>query len=283
MIAITGSTGQLGQLVIQHLRKHVSSEGIIAIARNAEKAKGLLGSEIQIREADYENPVSLESSLQGVNQLLLISSNEIGKRFVQHRNVINAAKKSGVNLIVYTSLLHADTTPLNLAPEHLETEELLKTSGVPFIILRNGWYSENYTASIPGALGAGVFVGSAGNGRIASASRKDYAEAAVAALTGKAEVGKTYELAGDSAYTLAEFAAILSKTAGKPIPYQNLPEDEYAALLLSFGLPEGLAKGLASWDIGASQGALLDDGRQLSQMIGRPTTPVSDSIRAAIL
>ena len=282
MIAITGSTGQLGQLAIKHLREKVSGNEIVALARSVEKANEVLGSDIVARQADYEDPASLKNALQGVKKLLLISSNEVGKRFPQHRNVIDAAKAAGVELLVYTSLLRADTSPLNLAPEHLETEKYLKSSGLPYIILRNGWYSENYTASVPGALQAGAFIGSAGDGKISSAAREDYAEAAVAALTGQATKGKTYELAGDSAYTLTELASILSEVTGKTIPYQNLPEDEYANILIGAGLPEGLAKGLASWDISASQGALFGKEKALSQLIGRSTTPIRESIQAAI-
>ena len=282
MIAITGATGQLGQLAIEALKQQVSTEDFVALVRDVEKAKSVLGEAVQARSADYEDSASVEAALQGVTKLLLISSNEIGKRFSQHKNVIDAAKAAGVELLVYTSLLHADTSPLNLAPEHIETENYLKASGVPYILLRNGWYSENYTASVPGALQGGAFIGSAGEGKIASAARKDYAEAAVAALTGKAEVGGVYELAGDSAYTLSEFATALSEVSGKEIPYNNLPEAEYAKILLSFGLPEGLALGLASWDVSASEGALFDDSKQLSQLIGRPTNPITESIKAAI-
>ena len=180
--------------------------------------------------------------------------------------------------IVYTSLLHADTSLLSLADEHRATEAELKASGIPFTLLRNGWYTENYTASIPGALAGGAFLGSASDGKISSATRTDYAEAAVAALTGEGHGGKTYELAGDEAYTLSELAAEISRQTGKAIPYQNLPEAEYAAALMRFGLPESLAQAIASWDVGASQGALFDDSHQLSALIGRPTTPLSVAV-----
>ena len=184
--------------------------------------------------------------------------------------------------IVYTSLLHADTSPLSLAEEHLATEAELKASGIPFTILRNGWYTENYTGSIPGALAGGAFLGSAGEGKISSATRADYAEAAVAALTGDGHEGKTYELAGDEAWTLSDLAAEISRQTGRTIPYKNLPEAEYAAALEGFGLPEVLARAIASWDVGASQGALFDDCRQLSTLIGRPTTPLSIAVADAL-
>jgi len=158
----------------------------------------------------------------------------------------------------------------------------LKASGVPYTILRNGWYTENYTGSIGGALAGGAFIGSAGDGKISSAARADYAEAAVAVLTGTGHEGKTYELAGDEAYTLTDLAAEVSRQTGKTIPYKNLPQAEYAAALASFGLPEGFAMALAGWDIAASKGALFDDGRQFSSLIGRPTTPFATSVTNAL-
>lgn len=278
-IAVTGATGHLGRLVIEKLKKKVSAGDIVALARSPRKAEEL---GVEVREADYEKPETLTRALQGIETLLLISASEVGKRTVQHRNVIYAAKKAGVRWIVYTSLLHADKSMLDLAEEHRATEAELKKSGIPFTLLRNGWYTENYTGSIPGALAGGAFIGSAGNGKISSAARADFADAAVAVLTGKGQQGKIYELAGDGSYTLRDLAAEISHQTGRNIPYKNMSESEYAAALKSFGLPEGLAKGIAGWDVAASKGALYGDGRQLSALIGRPTTPLSVVVREAL-
>jgi NAD(P)H dehydrogenase (quinone) len=278
-IAITGATGQLGRLVVNALKTEVPSDQIVALVRTPSKAADL---GVTVREADYDRSETLDQAVQGIDILLLISSSEVGKRVAQHQNVIEAAKKAGVKRIVYTSLLHADTSPLSLAAEHLATEAALKASGVPFTILRNGWYTENYTASIPGALAGGAFIGSVSNGKISSAARADYAEAAVAVLTTEGHEGKTYELAGDEAYTLADLAAEISHQTGKTIPYKDLPEVEYASVLTDFGLPEALAKSIASWDVGASQGALFDDSRQLSALIGHSATPLSTVVADAL-
>ena len=278
-IAVTGATGQLGRLVIEGLKQRVPSTGIIALARSTEKAADL---GVAAREADYDRPETLDRALQGVDTLLLVSANEVGKREAQHRSVIEAAKRAGVKRIVYTSLLRADSSPLSLAGEHLATENALKASGIPFTILRNGWYTENYTGSIGGALAGGAFLGSAGEGRISGATRADYADAAVAALTGAGHEGKTYELAGDESWTLSDLAAEISRQTGKTIPYKNLPEAEYAAVLQSFGLPEGLAGAIAGWDTSVGEGALLDDSRQLSRLIGRRTTPLSVAVADAL-
>lgn len=278
-IAITGATGQLGRLVINKLKEKASDAEIVALVRSLEKARDL---GVTVKEADYDKPETLDQALAGVETLLLISSSEVGKRTAQHRNVIEAAKKTGVKWIVYTSLLHADTSVLSLAAEHLATEAELKQSGIPFTILRNGWYTENYTGSMAGALAGGTFIGSAGEGRISSAARADYAEAAVAVLTSENHEGKTYELAGDEAFTLADLAAEISRQTGRNIPYKNLSEAEFADALTGFGLPESLAQAIAGWDIAAAQGALFDDSSQLSKLIGRPTTPLSVAVAAAL-
>ena len=214
--------------------------------------------------------------------MLLISSSEIGQRAQQHRNVIDAAKRAGVKLLAYTSVLHADTSPLGLATEHRDTEAMIRASGVPFTLLRNGWYTENYMASVPSALAHGAVYGCAGDGRISSASRADYAEAAATVLTSGTQAGKIYELAGDSAYTLTQLAAEISRRSGKSIKYENLPEVEYKNLLLKVGLPDVIANLLADSDTGVSKGGLFDEGHQLSKLIGRPTTALATSVAAVI-
>lgn len=282
MIAITGATGQLGQLVINELLKAHNAQDIAAIVRNPAKAKSLADNGVQVREADYSNPAALASALQGVDKLLLISSSEVGQRTVQHRNIIDAAKSAGVQLIAYTSLLRADSSPLGLHVEHVATENYLAQSGVPYVVLRNGWYSENYLASVPAALEHGAFIGSAGEGKIASAAREDYAEAAAKVLSLDNQAGKVYELAGDSAWTLAELTEKISALTGKTVAYHHLSEADFAAALQDAGLPEGFAKLLADSDVGASKGGLFDDSHQLSRLIGRPTTSIDDSLKAIL-
>jgi NAD(P)H dehydrogenase (quinone) len=282
MIVITGASGQLGRLVIAELLKTMPATQIAAAARNPDRVRDLAARGIHVRLADYDRAATLDTAFMGADKVLLISSNEVGRRAPQHKAVIDAAKRVGVKLLAYTSILHADTSPLSLAAEHKDTEEYLKSSGVPFVLLRNGWYTENYTASIPAALQHGVFIGSAGSGRIASAARADYAAAAAAMLIRENQAGKVYELAGDEAYTLADLAAEVSRQSGKTIPYKNLTEAEFKAALLGAGLPEGFAELLANSDIGASKGGLFDDKRQLSQLIGRPTTPLSSLVKMAL-
>jgi NAD(P)H dehydrogenase (quinone) len=279
-IAVTGANGQLGRIVISQLKKRVKNETIVALVRDVEKAKDL---EVELRKFDYDNKESLSKQLNGVDRLLLISGSEIGKRTQQHKNVIEAAKKAGVKHLVYTSLLHLDKTSLNLAGEHIETEKLINESGLEYTILRNGWYSENYTASIPGALQGGAFLGSAENGKIASAPRADYAEAAAIVLTKDDYKNKVLELAGDEAYTLTNLASEISIQIDRKIPYQNLPEDEYATILKQVGLPEPLALGLASWDVSASKDDLFDDSKTLSTLLGRPTTPIKESVKKVLM
>lgn len=282
MIAITGATGQLGHLVLQNLLKTTAASQIVAIVRNPAKAEALSQQGIVVRQADYTDEAAFTAALQGVDKLLLISSSEVGQRTPQHRNVIHAAKAAGVKFIAYTSLLHADKSPLGLHVEHVETEKMLSDSGIPYALLRNGWYTENYLASAPPALEHGVFIGAAGDGKIASATRADYAEAAARVIAEEGHAGKVYELAGDEAWTLSELAAALSKQSGKNVVYQNLSEADFAAALKSVGLPAGLADMLADSDVGAAKGGLFDDSRTLSALIGRPTTPLAESIKGIL-
>jgi len=279
-IGVTGATGQLGRLVVDKLKAKVAAESIVALVRTPEKAADL---GVEARVFDYTQPENLVAALQGVDKLLLISGNEIGQRLPQHKAVIEAAKQAGVKQIFYTSILHADTSSLELAGEHIATESAIKASGLVYTILRNGWYTENYTGSAKGAVGAGAFIGCAGDGKIASAARVDCAEGAAVILTGEGHENKIYELAGDEAYTLAELAAEISLQTGKNIPYNNLTETQYADILKSFGLPEGVANMLADSDTGASRGGLFDNTKKLSALIGRPTTPLAKVLADALV
>nr|WP_025828245.1 SDR family oxidoreductase [Acetobacter persici] len=278
-IAVTGAAGQLGRLVIENLKLKVPADNILALVRDPEQTE-VLG--VAAKAIDYTKPETLDAAFPGVETLLLISSSEVGQRVVQHANVITAAKKAGVKRIVYTSALHADTSVLPLADEHRATEADLKASGLAYTLLRNGWYTENYTGFVGAALANGALFGSAGEGRISSAAREDLAEAAAAVLSSDGHVNATYELAGDTAWTLADLAAEISKQTGKDIPYRNLPEADYATALEGAGLPKGLATALASYDVSASQGALYGTERTLSELIGRPTTTLAVSVERAL-
>lgn len=283
MIVVTGASGQLGRLVIDRLLQKIPASEIVAAVRSPEKAADLAAKGVQVRQADYAQPATLEAAFAGAKKILLISSSEVGQRVAQHQAVIDAAQRAGVKLLAYTSVLHADTSQLGLAEEHRQTEVALAASGVPGVVLRNGWYHENYTAGIAGDLTHGAHFGSAGDGRISSAARADYADAAVAVLTSRDDqVGRVYELAGDESYSLAEFAAQVSRQSGKPVVYTDLPEAGYKAALLQAGLPEFVAQLLANSDTAAAKGALFDDGRQLSKLLGRATTPLAVSVAAAL-
>jgi len=282
MIAITGATGQLGQLVVTALAKKVPPKDIVAIVRNPGKAAGLQAMGVHVRQGDYTQPGQWDAALAGVDKLLLIAASDIGQRATQHATVIEAAKRAGIKLLAFTSLLHADTSSIGLAPEYRETEAAIRASGVPAVLLRNGWYIENQLAGLPAALSMGSVYGCAGDGRFASATRQDFAEAAVAVLVAEGQAGKVYELAGDTAYTLTEFAAEVSKQTGKTVGYVNLSEADFKQALMGAGLPAAVAELLANADTAAAKGDVFDDSRQLSQLIGRPTTPLAAALKAAL-
>jgi NAD(P)H dehydrogenase (quinone) len=280
-IAVTAATGHLGRLVVDALiERGVAPESIVAAVRTPAKADDLAQRGVQVREADYTRPETLGPALQGVDRLLLISSSEVGQREAQHANVIAAAQEAGVGLLAYTGILGSETTAMRLAAEHQATEARLRESGLPVVLLRNGWYTENYTGPLAQTLEHGL-VGAAGDGRVAPATRRDYAEAAAAVLTGEGHEGRAYELAGDEALTMTEIAALISEATGREVAYTDLPTEAFAEVLAGVGLPVPLNEIIADSSAGIGRGELVTDSGDLARLIGRPTTPVADTVRAA--
>jgi NAD(P)H dehydrogenase (quinone) len=276
-IAITGATGHLGQLALAALKARAPQAEVIALARDPAKVSGT-----PARAFDYTKPETHAAALAGIETLVLISSNDFNDRAGQHRAVIDSAKAAGVKRIIYTSILKGEASPMLLAADHIATEAALKASGIPATLLRNGWYTENYTGSLGASVAHGAVIGASGEGRIAAAARADYAEAIAVTALDDSHAGKTYELAGDSAFTMADFAAEVAKAAGKPVAFVNLSQADYAKALQGFGLPEGFAMVLADTDDHVQRGALFDDSHTLSRLIGRPTTPIATTIKAAL-
>lgn len=272
-IAITGATGQLGRLAIAALQARGTAP--VALARDPSKLSG-----VAARAFDYTAPDA--AALAGVEVLVLISSNDFNDRAGQHRNVIAAAKAAGVKRLIYTSILKGDASPMVLAQDHIETEAALAASGLAVTVLRNGWYTENYLGALPAVLEHGAVLGAAGEGRVSTAARADFAEAIAVTALDAAHAGKTYELAGDLSYTLADLAAEIAAQSGKPVGFVNLAQADYAKALEGFGLPEGFAAVLADSDARAGEGALFDDSHTLSRLIGRTTTPMAETVRAAL-
>ena len=282
MFAVTGATGQLGRLVIADLiAAGTPAPQIVAIVRSTAKAAPLAEQGVIVREAEYGDRDALTAALAGVDKLLLISASEPGVRVPQHQNVIEAAVAAGVSSIAYTSVLRADTTELNLAPEHKATEELIIASGLPYTFLRNGWYLENYTGDLTGTIERGAIAGVAGDGRVSAATRADYAAAAAAVLLGTGFAGRTFELAGDTSFTLAEQAAAFSAGAGTPVAYHQLTVDGYTEVLTGAGLPAETAAFVVGIDEAIARGDLEDNSHQLSQLIGRPTAEPEAYFQAA--
>jgi NAD(P)H dehydrogenase (quinone) len=282
MIVVTAATGKLGRLVVDGLLRKVPARELAVAVRNPDKAGDLAARGVEVRRADYSRPETLGAALAGADRLLLVSSSEVGRREAQHAAVIDAAKRARVRVVAYTSVLHAETARIALAAEHRTTERALRASGLPFVLLRNGWYTENYTENLGPALQHGAIVGSADGGRVAAAARADYAAAAVEVLTGAGHEGKTYELAGDVPFTMAELAAEVSRRAGRTIVYRDLPPAEYEAVLTGAGVPAPYAKALADSDLGVARGELDDASGDLRRLIGRPTTPLADAVAAAL-
>lgn len=282
-ILVTGTSGHLGRLVVESLLDNGVAPGdIVATARDTSTIADLVDRGVATRSADYSDPASLDAAFAGVDRILLVSGSEVGQRVAQHTNVIDAAKRAGVELLAYTSIPHADTTSLELAAEHRATEEVLVGSGLPYALLRNGWYFENYTAQIPLQLEHGVVLGAAGDGKVSGASRADYAAAAAAVLVANDQAGQVYELGGEPAFTLSEYASTVAAASGKDVAYQDLTPADYAAALAANGVPQQFADLLADSDRGIAAGELYVDSGQLTKLIGRPTTTLADAVAAAL-
>lgn len=282
-IFVTGATGQLGRKVVDALLQRVPAAALIAGVRDPAKGADLAARGIELRVADYDQPATLAAAFAGVDRLLLISGNAVGQRTRQHTAVIDAAKAAGVKLIAYTSVLRADISQLGLAVEHKATEAALVASGVPHVLLRNGWYLENFGGRATNALAAGELLTCAGDGRFAAATRDDFAAAtAVVLASADGYVGRKLELAGSGSFSIPELAALVSRLSGRTIPCRNLSPADYEAVLVKNGLPDFVAKILTNSDASAGAGWLFDDSRTLESLIGRPTTGLEAIVAPAI-
>ncbi|MFJ2773692.1 SDR family oxidoreductase [Streptomyces sp. NPDC087300] len=282
-IVVTGATGHLGRLVVEGLlAAGVPAGEIAAVVRDKDKAADLAERGIELRIADYSAPETLHGAFAAGDRVLLVSGSEVGRRVAQHRAVVDAAREAGVALLAYTGILGGPDADFELAAEHKETERLILDSGLPHVFLRNGWYHENYTEHLAPVLAHGAVVGSAGDGRIASASRADYAAAAVAVLTGEGHEGKAYELSGDVAWSLPEYAAEVAAQSGKDIAYTNVPAEQHLAVLTGAGVPEPMASILVDVDAAVGRGRLAGTSGDLARLIGRPTTRIADAVSVAL-
>ncbi|TRW46303.1 NAD(P)H-binding protein [Georgenia yuyongxinii] len=281
LYAITGVTGHLGRLAVdQLLERGVAPADVVALARTPEKAADLAAHGVQVREADYDRPETLESALVGVDKLLLVSGSEVGGRVQQHTNVVEAARKAGVSRILYTSMLRAGSSGLVLAPEHKGTEEVIAASGLPYTFVRNPWYVENYTGQIATYLAQGTILHATGEGRIALATRFELAAAAAAALLEDAEGNVVYELGGPS-YSIGDLAAAITEVTGQPVEAKAVTAEELTAALTGAGLDEGLVNFLVTVDRNIGDGDLDNDTDDLARLLGRPVGSLVDAVRAA--
>ena len=283
MLVITGAAGKLGRHVIDRLiSQGTTPDDIVATVRRPARAAWLTDRGVHIRYADYTDPDSLRAAFAGADRILLISSNADRQRAAQHRNVIEAAANANVDLLGYTSLLRADVSGIGLAVDHRATERMITESGVPAVILRNGWYIENYTENLATDLTTGIHLGSAGEGRVAGATRQDYAAAAAAVMTGDGHAGQVYELAGDTGFTMTDLAAEVTRASGKRVVYSDMTTSEHIKALVDTGVPEKTAELHADWDAGVARGDLDVAGPRLHDLIGHDTTRLHEAVAEAL-
>jgi NAD(P)H dehydrogenase (quinone) len=282
-IVVTGATGQLGRLVVLVLLdRGVRAAQIVAAGRDLDRVADLAARGVTIRHADYDDPAVLSVAFAGADKVLLVSAADSGRRVQQHANAVDAARRAGVELLAYTSAPRADHTRLKLAAEHAATEAYIRGSGLPFVFLRNSWYLENYTGRLAAHLSSGEICGAAGDGRISAAARRDYAEAAAAVLVSPGQAGRVYELGGDEAFTLTEYAAEVSRQSGRPVAYRDLGVADYTRTLVGSGLPQTVAEMVAEADAAIARGELYTDSGDLRRLIGRPTTPLRTAVARAL-
>jgi NAD(P)H dehydrogenase (quinone) len=282
-IVITGATGRLGRLVVTDLLARGTAPGDIAAAvRDAGKAADLAALGVEVRIADYERPETLKTAFEPGDKVLLISSGSADRRAAHHIAAVEAAAGAGVALLAYTGILGGPDADFMLADPHKVAERNILASGLPYVFLRNGWYHENYTANLGPVLERGALIGNAGPGRVASAARADYAAAAAIVLSGDGHAGRAYELSGDTAWSLAEYAAVVAEVAGRPVEYRGLPAEAHYEILVRAGLPDWQAHLLVDVDAAIARGSLAATSGELSRLISRPTTPLRASVEAAV-
>jgi NAD(P)H dehydrogenase (quinone) len=280
-IAVTGATGHLGRLAVEALlQRGVPAADVVATGRRTETLADLADRGVVVRAADYDDEASLEEAFAGADRLLLVSGSEVGQRVRQHGNAVAAARAAGVGFIAYTSIAHADTSTLLLAQEHRATEQLLAGAGVPHALLRNSWYTENYTGQLPVHLEHGI-TGAAGDGAVSAATRADYAAAAAAVVATDGHAGAVYELGG-APFTMTELAQVVSAATGRTVTYTDLPVERYQQVLVAAGLPEPVAAVLADGDRGVAAGELLVEGDDLARLLGRAPTSLPEAVAAAV-
>lgn len=280
-IVVTGATGHLGRLAVEALlERGVPAADVVATGRRTEALADLAERGVVVRTADYDDAASLEAAFAGADRLLLVSGSEVGQRVRQHGNAVAAARAAGVGFIAYTSIAHADTSTLLLAEEHRATEQLLAEAGVPHALLRNSWYTENYTAQLPVYLEHGI-TGAAGDGAVSAATRADYAGAAAAVVASDGHAGGVYELGG-APFTMTELARVVSAATGRTVTYTDLPVEQYQQVLVAAGLPEPVAAVLADGDRGVAAGELLVEGDDLAGLLGRAPTSLADAVADAV-
>lgn len=276
---ITGATGQLGNLVVQNLlERGVKAGDIVATGRSLDRLEALRALGLRTAVLDYNNPA--DGVINAGDTVLLISGSEVGQRIAQHGNVVAAARAAGAARIVYTSVVRADATSLLVAPKHAATEDAIKDSGLAYTFLRNGWYHDNYQPAFEQARQTGVVVSSARDGRVSSASRADYAEAAAVALIGTGPDNATYELGGDTAWTMRDLAETFAEVLGQQVSLHEVTTDEHVSVLRGAGLDDGTIGFITTLDSNTADDTLLVTSGDLSRLIGRRTTPIAEAVRA---
>jgi NAD(P)H dehydrogenase (quinone) len=282
-IVVTATSGHLGRLIVTDLLdRGIPATDIVAGARKPEAIADLADAGVRTTRIDYDDPATIEAAISTGDTFVLISGAFTPDRNRQHADAVAAATRAGAGHIVYTSGLRASESPSPIAASHAPTEDAVRASGLPFTILRNGWYTENYAANIPTARETGVLLASVSEGRVASASRRDFASAVGAVVTSEGHLGQTYELSGDVAWTYDDLAAALSEVLGRDVVHKPVSSAEHLEILKDAGVPEQFAEMGVAVDGAIAAGAFAYQNGDLARLLGRPTTPLVDGLRPLV-
>jgi NAD(P)H dehydrogenase (quinone) len=285
MILITGATGNFGKATIDFLlKKNIPAGNIAALVRDTSKAEDLKNRGINIRVGDYDNYAGLVDAFNGIDKLLMISSNDLVKRGKQHENVVKAAKEAGVIHIIFTSFERnneTETSPIfMLATTYIETEKLIKSSGITYTIMRNSLYAEVLPMFMgEKVLETGIFL-PAGDGKTAFTTRLNMAEAAANILTSDGHNNKEYVIANESNYSFNDVTSLLSEISGKQINYISPEKEVFKDSLSKAGVPMELVTMVAAFCEAIKQGEFSNTGNDLGKLLGRKPTTLKEYLQS---
>lgn len=277
-LLVTGATGKFGSKVVETLLKTIPADQLAVSVRQPEKAKALKEQGVDVRQGNFDEPESLDVAFEGIDRLLIISTDgDNDTRTHQHGNAVAAAKRAGIKFIAYTSIVNAQESTNLFAPTHKATELAIKETGIPYSFLRNNWYFENEIPTIESILFGAPWVTSAGDGKVGWALQEDYAEVAAKVLADEGHEYTTYELAG-KALSQGEVVSVLAELLDKEIAVERVDDETYSQIMKKAGIPDVVLPLLVDIQRSIREGSLDIESDDMEKLIGRPATPINEAL-----